>query len=125
MDWFIRAMAAFGQGVRASVVDTGRAARYFVRRLLASGMALGRPRLVIDQMHFVGNRSVAIIMVSGLFVGYGLGLQGYYTLRRSGAEQSLCRLVALSPVREPDPVLSAFFFPCRARPRQTASYRSG
>ena len=89
MNWAIRALdavAAVGRGFRLGVVDTGRAARYFVRLLAASVMALGRPRLVIDQMHFVGNRSVAIIMVSGLFVGFVLGLQGYYTLRRYGAE---------------------------------------
>ena len=112
MDWFIRAMAALGQGVRASVMDTGRAARYFVRLLVASGMALGRPRLVIDQMHFVGNRSVAIIMVSGLFVGFVLGLHG--------AEQALGVLVALSLVRELGPVVTALLFAGRAGTSLTA-----
>ncbi|MFZ8912131.1 MAG: ABC transporter permease, partial [Burkholderiaceae bacterium] len=40
-----------------------------------------RPRLVGAQVHFLGNYSLAIILVSGLFVGLVLGLQGYYTLR--------------------------------------------
>jgi phospholipid/cholesterol/gamma-HCH transport system permease protein len=123
MNWAIRALdavAALGRGFRLGVVDTGRAARYFVRLLAASGMALARPRLVIDQMHFVGNRSVAIIMVSGLFVGFVLGLQGYYTLRRYGAEQALGVLVALSLVRELGPVVTALLFAGRAGTSLTA-----
>ena len=49
-----------------------------------------------DQIHFIGNYSLIIIAVSGLFVGFVLGLQGYYTLNKYGAEQSLGLLVALS-----------------------------
>jgi phospholipid/cholesterol/gamma-HCH transport system permease protein len=46
-------------------------------------------RLVRDQVHFLGNYSLAIIAVSGLFVGFVLGLQGYYTLQRYGSSEAL------------------------------------
>jgi phospholipid/cholesterol/gamma-HCH transport system permease protein len=54
----------------------------------------------------LGNRSLAIILLSGLFVGLVLGLQGYYTLRRYGSEEALGLLVALSLVRELGPVVA-------------------
>jgi ABC-type transport system involved in resistance to organic solvents, permease component len=57
-----------------------------VRRL---PILFARPRLVAAQVHFLGNYSLAIILVSGLFVGLVLGLQGYYTLRRYGSEEAL------------------------------------
>jgi phospholipid/cholesterol/gamma-HCH transport system permease protein len=59
---------------------------------------------VRDQIHFLGNYSLAIITVSGLFVGFVLGLQGYYTLQRYGSSEALGLLVALSLVRELGPV---------------------
>ena len=58
-----------------------------------------------DQVHFLGNYSLAIIAVSGLFVGFVLGLQGYYTLQRYGSSEALGLLVALSLVREQEPDL--------------------
>ncbi len=50
---------------------------------------LARFRLVGEQIHFLGNYSLAIIAVSGLFVGFVLGLQGYYTLQRYGSAEAL------------------------------------
>ena len=45
-------------------------------------MRLGGARLshVVQQIHFIGNYSLLIIAVSGLFVGFVLCLQGYYVL---------------------------------------------
>src|SRR5690606_18874096 len=89
------------------VAYTGRAARFFVR-LCGLGIAsLRRPRLVVDQIHFIGNYSLSIILVSGLLIGFVLGLQGYYTLRRYGSEEALGVLVTLSLVRELGPVVTA------------------
>lgn len=79
-----------------------------------------RPRLVAAQVHFLGNYSLAIILVSGLFVGLVLGLQGYYTLRRYGSEEALGLLVALSLVRELGPVVTALLFAGRAGTALTA-----
>jgi len=81
---------------------------------------LRRPRQVIKQILFVGNYSLVIIAVSGLFVGFVLGLQGYYTLNRYGSEQALGLLVALSLVRELGPVVAALLFAGRAGTSLTA-----
>jgi phospholipid/cholesterol/gamma-HCH transport system permease protein len=64
--------------------------------------------------------SLAIIAVSGLFVGFVLGLQGYYTLQRYGSSEALGLLVALSLVRELGPVVTALLFAGRAGTALTA-----
>jgi phospholipid/cholesterol/gamma-HCH transport system permease protein len=79
-----------------------------------------RLRLVSDQIHFIGNYSLVIIAVSGLFVGFVLGLQGYYTLNKYGSEQALGLLVALSLTRELGPVVTALLFAGRAGTSLTA-----
>jgi phospholipid/cholesterol/gamma-HCH transport system permease protein len=76
--------------------------------------------LVSDQVFFLGNYSFVIIAVSGLFVGFVLGLQGYYTLNRYGSEQALGLLVALSLTRELGPVVTALLFAGRAGTSLTA-----
>lgn len=83
------------------------------------GLAL-RFSLVVVQIWSVGVRSLLIIVVSGTFVGMVLGLQGYNTLVRFGAEESLGVLVALSLVRELGPVVSALLFAGRAGSALTA-----
>ena len=79
-----------------------------------------RFRLVIAQVWSVGVLSLIIIVVSGLFVGMVLGLQGYNTLVDFGAEESLGVVVALSLVRELGPVVSALLFAGRAGSALTA-----
>ena len=106
--------------VRRNLTSLGLAARMFVAVILRSGFLLKRPRLVIDQILFVGNHSFVIIAVSGLFVGFVLGLQGYYTLNRYGSEQALGLLVALSLTRELGPVITALLFAGRAGTSLTA-----
>ncbi len=76
--------------------------------------------LVIHQLYSVGVLSIMIILVSGLFVGMVLGLQGYNTLVDFGAEESLGVLVSLSLVRELGPVVSALLFAGRAGSSLTA-----
>lgn len=112
--------ANVGAAVRAKLDDVGYAARLLVRLCLLGGKAFARARLVVDQLHFLGNYSLAIITVSGLFVGFVLGLQGYYTLQRYGSSEALGLLVALSLVRELGPVVSALLFAGRAGTSLTA-----
>jgi len=116
----IARVARTGRWVRARLAGIGRGARFFLRLLALSPGALARPRLVIDQLHFIGNRSLSIIVVSGLFVGFVLGLQGYYTLQRYGSAEALGLLVALSLVRELGPVVAALLFAGRAGTSLTA-----
>ncbi|BET24845.1 phospholipid/cholesterol/gamma-HCH transport system permease protein [Limnobacter thiooxidans] len=113
-------ISRLGAGVINTVTGLGIFARFVGALLLLLPKALLRPRLVVDQIHFIGNYSLVIIVVSGLFVGFVLGLQGYYTLNRYGAEQALGLLVALSLVRELGPVVSALLFAGRAGTSLTA-----
>jgi phospholipid/cholesterol/gamma-HCH transport system permease protein len=116
----IGAITSLGRWVRESVANVGFATRTFFALLRASGGLLRRPRLVTDQIHFIGNYSLVIIAVSGLFVGFVLGLQGYYTLNRYGSEEALGLLVALSLTRELGPVVTALLFAGRAGTSLTA-----
>ena len=109
-----------GAAVRLQLVQIGQSTRLFGRLLALLGPALRRPRLIGDQIHFLGNFSLAIIGVSGLFVGFVLGLQGYYTLQRYGSAEALGLLVALSLVRELGPVVTALLFAGRAGTALTA-----
>jgi len=102
------------------VVSVGQGARFFLRLCWLGVAALRRPRLVIDQIHFIGNYSLSIILVSGLLIGFVLGLQGFYTLRRYGSEEALGLLVTLSLVRELGPVVTALLFAGRAGTSLTA-----
>ncbi|NBO88381.1 MAG: lipid asymmetry maintenance ABC transporter permease subunit MlaE [Betaproteobacteria bacterium] len=113
-------LADLGLATRQQLADMGHAARLFTRLVWLIGPTLRRFGLVRDQMHFLGNYSLAIISVSGLFVGFVLGLQGYYTLQRYGSSSALGLLVALSLVRELGPVVTALLFAGRAGTSLTA-----
>ena len=90
-------------------------AAIFLARLLAQCLpALGRPRLIVAQIYNTGARSLIIIMLSGLFVGMVLGLQGYDLLRRFGSEDVLGTAAALGLLRELGPVITALLFAGRA-----------
>ena len=113
-------ISSVGRVVLDGLGTAGYATRFFLRLLVEFFPLLRRPRLVTKQIHFVGNYSLVIIAVSGLFVGFVLGLQGYYTLYRYGSEQALGLLVALSLVRELGPVVTALLFAGRAGTSLTA-----
>jgi phospholipid/cholesterol/gamma-HCH transport system permease protein len=113
-------LQTLGFAVRSKLVELGGAARLFGRLCVLSPATLARFGLVRDQIFFLGNLSLAIIAVSGLFVGFVLGLQGYYTLQRFGASEALGLLVALSLVRELGPVVTALLFAGRAGTALTA-----
>ncbi|MEO5737450.1 MAG: ABC transporter permease, partial [Variovorax sp.] len=118
MSWWRPADVGFA--VRSKLGDIGSAARLFVQLVGPGAKSLRRFGLVRDQIHFLGNYSLAIIAVSGLFVGFVLGLQGYYTLQRYGSSEALGLLVALSLVRELGPVVAALLFAGRAGTSLTA-----
>jgi phospholipid/cholesterol/gamma-HCH transport system permease protein len=118
MSWYKPADVGFA--TRSKLADLGRGARLFARLVSLFAAAMRRFGLVRDQIHFLGNYSLAIIAVSGLFVGFVLGLQGYYTLQRYGSSEALGLLVALSLVRELGPVVTALLFAGRAGTSLTA-----
>ncbi|WP_419420886.1 lipid asymmetry maintenance ABC transporter permease subunit MlaE [Legionella sp. D16C41] len=75
---------------------------------------------LLNQIHFVGFLSCLIIVVSALFIGMVVGLQGYNTLQKFGAASQLGQLLALSITRELSPVVSALLFAGRAGSAVTA-----
>ena len=109
-----------GGAVSAHVWRLGFASRFLAYLLLHSGTALRRFRLTMAEIYFAGVLSLIIILVSGLFVGMVLALQGYQTLQRFGAAESLGVLVALSLVRELGPVVAGLLFASRAGSAITA-----
>ena len=67
-----------------------------------------RLRLIVEHIRTIGVDSLSVVLLSGVFTGMVLGLQGYYSLRKFNAESFLGSAVALSLLRELGPVLSAF-----------------
>ncbi|MFG5779031.1 lipid asymmetry maintenance ABC transporter permease subunit MlaE [Comamonas sp. J-3] len=112
--------ADIGFALRSKMVAVGQATRLLLRLLAALGYVLKRPALLRDQIHFLGNYSLAIIGVSGLFVGFVLGLQGYYILQRYGSTEAVGMMVALTLLRELGPVVTALLFAGRAGTALTA-----
>ena len=98
----------------------GFAARFFLAILRYSGQSFQRFPLTIREIYFSGVLSLLIIVVSGLFVGLVLGLQGYDILQRFGSSDALGVMVALSLLRELGPVIAALLFASRAGSAVTA-----
>jgi phospholipid/cholesterol/gamma-HCH transport system permease protein len=109
-----------GAHALATMRGFGHAAFFFAELLAQLPMALLRFGLVVRQIHAVGNRSLVIILASGLAVGFVLALQMYYALVTYGATESLGLIVNLSLVRELGPVVAALLFAGRAGTSLTA-----
>lgn len=112
--------AALFESLTRNLRKLGAVAVFLGRILGQCGAALARPRLIVNQIYNAGGRSLVIVMLSGLFVGMVLALQGYETLQRFGASESLGVLVALSLVRELGPVVAGLLFASRAGSAITA-----
>jgi phospholipid/cholesterol/gamma-HCH transport system permease protein len=98
----------------------GFACRFLWVTLKESGASFRRFHLTIREIYFTGVLSLIIILVSGLFVGMVLALQGYDTLVRFGSSEVLGVLVSLSLVRELGPVVAGLLFASRAGSAITA-----
>ncbi len=109
-----------GAGTMRAIARVGFSTRFFVAILYHSPAALMRPQLTMREIYFSGVLSLVVIMVSGMFVGMVLGLQGYDTLNRYGAGDSLGIFVGLSLVRELGPVVAGLLFASRAGSAVTA-----
>ena len=117
-------LARVGRRGIAFVDELGRLAAFAARIAAAFATPPLRVRRCLDEIHDVGVLSLAIIGVSGLAVGMVLGLQGYNTLVRFGAEESLGTVVGLSLIRELGPVLSALLVTGRAASSAAAEIAS-
>jgi phospholipid/cholesterol/gamma-HCH transport system permease protein len=113
-------VVALGESTLRVLRGFGHAAFFFKDLVLAIPESLKRFGLVVAQIHAIGNRSLVIILASGLAVGFVLALQMYYALVRYGAAESLGLVVNLSLVRELGPVVTALLFAGRAGTSLTA-----
>jgi len=120
MDLLNHIIHAVGRSAIVIIPDLGRASLFLVDVLTGCSQLVTRFYLVIQQIFSVGVLTLLIIIVSGMFVGMVLALQGYNTLVKFGAEDSLGLLVALSLVRELGPVVTALLFAGRAGSALTA-----
>ncbi|MAP20182.1 phospholipid/cholesterol/gamma-HCH transport system permease protein [Marisediminitalea aggregata] len=115
MNW----IRQIGRTTLDRVSATGRAGLMLFGALIAPPSIKNIP-LTIKQVYVVGVQSLAIIIVSGLFIGMVMALQGYTILTDYGAEGSLGPMVALSLLRELGPVVTALLFAGRAGSALTA-----
>lgn len=112
-------LANIGKATINKVAAVGQASLMLFGALFAFPL-LKNVHLTIQQVYVVGVQSLLIVMVSGLFIGMVMALQGYTILVNYGAEGSLGPMVALSILRELGPVVTALLFAGRAGSALTA-----
>ena len=115
----MQAIILLGRGTLDTVASFGRALLMLLGAVIALPK-LQNVRLTIQQIYVVGVQSLLIIIVSGLFIGMVMALQGYTILVNYGAEGSLGPMVSLSLLRELGPVVTALLFAGRAGSALTA-----
>ena len=120
MNGVLAALRRIGAMTVDGIWRLGFAMRFLCAVLIYSGQSLRRIHLTMREIYFNGVLSLLIILVSGLFVGLVLGLQGYETLQRYGSSEALGVLVALSLTRELGPVVAGLLFASRAGSAVTA-----
>ena len=98
----------------------GRSGIFFLRSMFGIELGAKGLGLLIKQIYKIGVLSLVIIIVSGLFIGMVLGLQGCSILTDYGSEQAIGQMVALTLVRELGPVVTALLFAGRAGSALTA-----
>src|SRR6476660_7107713 len=120
MSDLVLALRRIGGTVTGGVERLGYMARFLGAILWQTPMAFRRLHLTVREIYFSGVLSLVIILMSGLFVGMVLALQGYEVLQRYGAQEQLGLVVALSLVRELAPVIGGLLFASRAGSAITA-----
>lgn len=114
--WFQR----LGHSGLTATANLGRAGIFIFRTLIRKPRLIKSFPLILQEIYSVGVLSLLIIVVSGLFIGMVVGLQGHHTLDKFGATAQLGQLIALSVVRELGPVVTALLFAGRAGSALTA-----
>lgn len=115
----LRSLQSLGRLAIENVATLGRAGIFLAASLFTVPRLAGTP-LMVRQLYREGVLSLVIIVVSGLFIGMVLGLQGYTILVDYGSEQAIGQMIALTLVRELGPVVTALLFAGRAGSALTA-----
>ena len=116
----LKLLEKLGDDVLYYLEQTGRMVRFLFSCVISSVKPPYKPGAVMKQIHFIGARSLPVIVFTGLFTGMVLGLQGVYTLRKFGSEGFIGSAVALSLLRELGPVVAALMVVGRAGSAMTA-----
>lgn len=109
-----RLLIFIGEKTLTYLRDMGRMVIFLVSFLRQAFYPPFRPKSIVKEMHFIGVRSIFVIILTALFTGMVLGLQGFYTLRKFGSEGLLGSAVSLSVIRELGPVFAAIMVTARA-----------
>jgi phospholipid/cholesterol/gamma-HCH transport system permease protein len=110
----VKLMEELWESLIETLVGLGAVVRFLLRLLADSPRALLRLDLIAQQVYNSGALSLVIIMLSGLFVGMVLGLQGFQLLQRFGSEEALGTAATIGLVKELGPVVTALLFAGRA-----------
>lgn len=102
------------------VAQLGQITIFFFKALAQFPTLLLEPYKVIEQIFFIGAKSIVVVSLTGIFTGMVLGLQGYYTLVKFGSDGLLGAVVALTLIREMGPVLTAIMVVARGGSAITA-----
>jgi len=111
---FVSPLALLGRLAIDYVQGLGRLGLFFFHGVTAIFRPPFKFRRLLDQIYFIGPKSLYIVSLTGLFTGMVLGIQGYYALSKVGSESVLGAGVALSLIRELGPVLTALMVTGRA-----------
>ena len=107
-------LGALGRWGLSLIQEMGRMTLFFLEGFI---LVFKRPLQIsktVEQIYFIGMKSIFVISLTGAFTGMVLGLQGYYTLVKFGSEGLLGTAVALSLIRELGPVMTAIMVTARA-----------
>jgi phospholipid/cholesterol/gamma-HCH transport system permease protein len=119
MATIIKHIKDLGAALLSKLAKIGKALLMLLQAIIVKPKASSLPRLM-QQLYVVGVQSLIIMLVSALFIGMVLGLQGYTLLAAYGSEQAVGQMVALTLVRELSPVVAALLFAGRAGSALTA-----
>jgi phospholipid/cholesterol/gamma-HCH transport system permease protein len=116
----VRLLGGLGGTALDGVQALGRFGRFLAEAVAVAWVPPFKLGRVVERLHFIGFRSLVIVLLTGAFTGMVLGLQVFLTLTRFGSEAFLGPAVALSLLRELGPVLSALIVTGRAGSALTA-----
>lgn len=109
-----------GAGAFRGIDLLGKAGLFLLESVAQCFVPPYRPGKIVEQIHFVGVKSLFVIILTASFTGMVLAIQGFHTLQKFGAEGLLGSVVALSLIRELGPVLTALMVIGRAGSAMTA-----
>lgn len=110
----------FGRAGIDVLATLGRSGLFLLHALFGRSSTGNGFQLLVKQLYSIGVMSLAIIVVSGIFIGMVLSLQGFSILAQYGSEQAVGQMVALTLLRELGPVVTALLFAGRAGSALTA-----